>query len=226
MKAPQTTVYFVDDEPDVTRALIYLLDSIQVRACAFSSAREFFDHLDLSAGPACLVLDLRMPDIGGLEVMKILKDSQCNLPVIFLSAHGDIPAAVQAMQLGAIDFLQKPFNPQFFLDAINRATRFARESYETRQSKMTTEKLLDRLSPREREVLEHLLRGATSKEIARSLDISYKTVDVHRSSVLRKIGVCSCLDLKRKLDQSRFVSAVEGSDFQIVGRDRSASAWS
>lgn len=199
MEPTEVMVYLLDDEPDVTRALSWLLDSINVPSRAFSSARDFFEHLDLTACPACLVLDLRMPDVGGLEVVQRLSGSGCDLPVIFLSAHGDIPAAVHAMQLGAMDFLQKPFKPQVFIDAINRALRVARENFEQRQSKTTADKLLQRLSARERDVLALLLDDSTSKEIARALSISYKTVDVHRANILRKLEVTSYLDLKRKL---------------------------
>ncbi|CAI07439.1 Two-component response regulator [Aromatoleum aromaticum EbN1] len=203
MNPHQVTVYLVDDEPNVTRALSWLLDSINVPSRAFGSAYDFIAQLDLSGGPACLVLDLRMPEIGGLELMQKLNETGRSLPVIFLSAHGDIPAAVRAIQLGAMDFLQKPFNPQSFIDAINKAMQIARERFELLQSKLTTERLLQRLSTREREVLDHLLAGSTSKDIARLLDISYKTVDVHRANVLRKLGVTSYLDLKRKLEHAQ-----------------------
>ena len=201
MNPVQVKVYLVDDEPDVTRALSWLLDSINVPSIAFSSAKDFFDQADLHSGPSCIVLDLRMPDVSGLDVIQQLGDLKFEIPVIFLSAHGDIPAAVRAMQLGAMDFLQKPFNPQAFLDAINKAMRIARTRYEQQQSKFTAERLLRKLSVRELEVLEHLLNGATSKEIARILNISYKTVDVHRANVLRKLEVISYLDLKKRIDQ-------------------------
>lgn len=202
MNPVQVKVYLVDDEPDVTRALSWLLDSISVPSIAFSSAKDFFDQADLHSGPSCIVLDLRMPDVSGLDVIQRLNDLKFEIPVIFLSAHGDIPAAVRAMQLGAMDFLQKPFNPQAFLDAINKAMHIARSRYGQQQSKFTAEKLLRKLSVREREVLEHLLNGATSKEIARILNISYKTVDVHRANVLRKLEVISYLDLKKRIDQA------------------------
>jgi FixJ family two-component response regulator len=202
MDPTQVTVYLIDDEPDVTRALAWLLESISVPSRSFSSAKDFFDQFDFSAGPACLVLDLRMPEVGGLEVMKMLTEQKFNLPVIFLSAHGNIPTAVQAMQLGAINFLQKPFNAQEFLDAVNKAMCVARKNFERHQSKLNTEKLLQRLSSREREVLGFLLNGATSKQIARDLSISYKTVDVHRANILRKLEVTSYFDLKRKFSSS------------------------
>lgn len=198
MNSSEVRVYLLDDEPDVTRALAWLLDSIHVPSTAFSSPHAFLREFDFFASPVCLVLDLRMPEMGGLEVMQKLMELKYDLPVIFLSAHGDIPAAVRAMQLGAMDFLQKPFKPQDFLDCVNKAILAARKNFEQWQAKEATERFLQRLSSRERQVFHHLLDGATSKEIARSLNISYKTVDVHRSNVLRKLEVRSYLELKRK----------------------------
>lgn len=194
----QVTIYLIDDEPEVTRALTWLLESINVPSRGFSSAKDFFEQFELSAGPCCLVLDLRMPEIGGLEVMEMLAEHEFDIPVIFLSAHGDIPTTVRAMQLGAINFLQKPFNAQEFLDAINKAMCIAREKFEQYQTKLATKKLLQQLSPREHGVLSFLLDGATSKQIARSLNISYRTVDVHRANILRKLEVNTYFDLKKK----------------------------
>lgn len=190
-------VFVVDDEPEVTDALVWLLDSIKVPSRVFTSATPFFRALREARGPVCAVLDLRMPEMSGLEIQKKLVDEGLQVPLFFLSAHGDIPAAVNAMQLGAVDFLQKPFNPQSFLDAINRILRLARDSYLERIERTHLQQRLDKLSARELEVLKALLKGHTSKEIARVLNISPKTVDVHRANVLRKMEVGGTAELLR-----------------------------
>lgn len=196
-------VYLIDDESDVTRSLSFLLESIHIPSRSFTSAVDFLDTFDYGAGPCCIVLDLRMPGIGGLELMQKLKNLGYDVPVILLSAHGDIPAAVRAMQLGAVDFLQKPFNPQQFLDSVNRAIELATEKFAQRTERADNEKRLQKLSPREREVFDLLLQGSASKEIAKTLQISYKTVDVHRASLLRKLDVASYRELIKKIEELR-----------------------
>lgn len=182
---PAVQVFLVDDESTVTDALMWLLESVKIPSRSFDSADDFRQALRDARGPVCAVLDLRMPGVSGLELQQQLIDD----PLIFLSAHGDVPAAVNAMQQGAIDFLQKPVNAQAFLHSINRIVRQARERFRSRQRDLGIRQQLDRLSARELEVLDGLLDGRTSKEIARLLDISPKTVDVHRASVMRKLGV-------------------------------------
>lgn len=190
-------VFIVDDEPEVAEGLVWLLDSIKVPSRVFTSATPFLQAVREVRGPVCAVLDLRMPEMSGLEIQKRLVDEGLSIPLFFLSAHGDIPAAVHAMQLGAADFLQKPFNPQSFLDAVNRIQRLARSGYAERMQHTHLQQRLDKLSSREQEVLRALLKGHTSKEIARILDISPKTVDVHRANVVRKMGVAGTAELLR-----------------------------
>jgi FixJ family two-component response regulator len=136
-----------------------------------------------------------MPGASGIEVMERLQQRRPDLPIIFLSAHGDVPSAVRAMKLGAVDFLQKPFNPQQFLDCVNRATALARTRHAEWMKRRDYGNSLARLSRREREVLDRILEGESSKEIARTLAISPKTVDVHRANVLRKLGAVSAREL-------------------------------
>lgn len=194
-------VFLVDDEPEVTEALVWLLDSIKVPSRVFTSATPFFQAVREARGPVCAVLDLRMPEMSGLEIQKKLVDDGLHVPLFFLSAHGDIPAAVNAMQLGAVDFLQKPFNPQAFLEAVNRILRQARDGYAQRIQKTHLQRRLDKLSARELEVLHALVKGQTSKEIARVLDISPKTVDVHRANVFRKMEVAGTAELLRLMSE-------------------------
>jgi two-component system response regulator FixJ len=189
------TVFLVDDEPDVSTALVWLLDSVKIHARAFQSGEEFLKALASHEGPCCAVLDLRMPETSGLELLQRMNELNHRIPVIFLSAHGDVPAAVNAMQLGAIDFLQKPFNSQIFLNSINRAIRLARTAYEQMSRESDMQNFIARLSEREKDVLQALLRGQTSKEIAKALGISPKTVDVHRANIMHKLKVTTYRDL-------------------------------
>ncbi|MBW7923806.1 MAG: response regulator transcription factor [Burkholderiaceae bacterium] len=192
-------VLLVDDEPGVTDALAWLLESVRIPSRAFASARDFLRALDEIDGPVCAVLDLRMPEMSGLELQQRLIEAGHDVPVMFLSAHGDVPAAVNAMQAGAVDFLQKPLNPQAFLTSVNRIIRLARERYARREHERELQRELRSLSSREIDVLEGLRRGHTSKEIARALEISPKTVDVHRANILRKMKVSSAAELIRRL---------------------------
>lgn len=192
-------VLLVDDEREVTDALAWLLESVKLRSRAFNSPQSFLDALPAIAGPACAVLDLRMPEMSGLELQQRMTVAGHDLPLLFLTAHGDVPAAVHAMQAGAVDFVQKPFNPQAFLASVQRIVRLARERHETRRRERDRRELLAKLSAREREVLDALLDGRTSKEIARTLNLSPKTVDAHRASVLRKLMVGSSTELVRML---------------------------
>ena len=139
----------------------------------------------------------RMPEMSGLELQNRISEAGHDLPLIFLSAHGDIPAAVNAMQAGATDFIQKPFNPDKFLASVQRAMRLAGERHARRMVDLKIRRLIEQLSAREQEVLRGLLDGRTSKEIAVTLDISPKTIDVHRANVMKKMGVTSSAELIR-----------------------------
>ena len=191
----EVRIYLVDDEPDVTRGLSWLLESVDLQAEAHHRADPFLASLASHPGPACAVLDLRMPGLSGIEVMERLVARRPDVPIIFLSAHGDVPSAVRAMKLGAFDFLQKPFNPQQFLECINRARVSAVERHAEWLKRRDYDESLARLSTREREVLELMLEGGSSKEIGRRLDISPKTVDVHRANILRKLEVANAREL-------------------------------
>jgi FixJ family two-component response regulator len=195
-------VFLVDDETDVTDALAWLLDSVKIRSRAFPSASAFLQALGGFEGVACAVVDLRMPEMSGLELQSRVLEAGHDLPLIFLTAHGDIPAAVNAMQAGATDFIQKPFNPDKFLASVQRAMRLASERHAKRAVDLEIRRLVEQLSSREQEVLDSLLDGRTSKEIAAALGISPKTVDVHRANVMKKMGVTSSAELIRLVGQS------------------------
>lgn len=197
-------IYLVDDEPDVTRGLSWLLESVDLQAESHQQADSFLASLARHAGPACAVLDLRMPGLSGIELMERLVAQRPDIPIVFLSAHGDVPSAVRAMKLGAFDFLQKPFNPQAFIECIHRAQSRALERHADWLKRRDYDRSLARLSAREREVLELMIDGGSSKEIGRKLDISPKTVDVHRANILRKLEVANARELT-----SRFRNAVK-----------------
>lgn len=195
-------VFLVDDEKDVTDALGWLLDSVKIKSRAFSSASAFLEAVRRFNGAACAVIDLRMPEMSGLELQNRMIEAGHDFPLIFLTAHGDIPAAVNAMQAGAIDFVQKPFNPEKFLASVHRAMRLAEERHAKRAFDLRIRRLIEQLSAREQDVLHGLLDGRTSKEIAVALDISPKTVDVHRANVMKKMGVTSSGELIRLVGQT------------------------
>lgn len=197
MNTEPVQVFLVDDERDVTDGLMWLLDSVKIPSRAFSNAEDFLAVARKTTGPACAVLDLRMAETSGLALQRRMLEDGLQLPLIFLSAHGDVPAAVTAIQHGAIDFLEKPFKPQAFLDAVNRLMRIARERHEQNAQENDFKESVKKLSARETEVLGRLIEGRTSKETAQILQISPKTVDVHRASIMRKMMVTSIGELQR-----------------------------
>ena len=203
MNTAAVQVFLVDDERDVTDGLTWLLDSVRIPSRAFSTAEDFLTEARKATGPACAVLDLRMAETSGLALQQRMLEEGLRFPLIFLSAHGDVPAAVRAIQQGAADFLEKPFNPHVFLEAINRLMQIARERYEQGQQETDLKGCLDKLSAREREVLDCLVEGRTSKETALMLDISPKTVDVHRANILHKMNVRSVGELQRLIGRLR-----------------------
>jgi FixJ family two-component response regulator len=192
-------IFLVDDEPAVTRSLKWLLATVGIDAVVCGGGGEFLTDLAAHEGPACAVLDLRMPGMTGLEIIETLVAQRRLIPVVMLTAHGDVESAVRAMKLGALDFLQKPFAPEIFVEVVRRAVERAREHHACALAERGRSALLDRLSARERELLPLLLDGASSKEIARRLELSPRTVDVHRASILGKAGAASMRELTARL---------------------------
>lgn len=178
-------VYVVDDDRGMLESLAWLLESVDVQCHCFTDGRRFLDELALDR-PGCLVLDVRMPNLGGFDVFHAVLDRRAPLPVIFVTANADVPMAVRAMQKGAFDFIEKPYNPQEMLDLIFRALRVAESGFEERAAREAFTKKLALLSAREREILREVVRGKHSKVIAHELGISCKTVDVHRTSIRDK----------------------------------------
>lgn len=188
------TVYVVDDDEAVRHSLELLLQSVGRTVKTFASAQNFLDNYDASK-PGCLILDVRMPEIGGLELQRMLNEQRISIPTIIITGHGDVPLAVRAMKAGAVDVIEKPFNDQTLLDSIEKATEKSEEIHESNNSRIKYQRNVEQLSPREREVMELLVIGKGSKEIAARLSISPKTVDVHRVHIMEKMGVRTVVEL-------------------------------
>jgi FixJ family two-component response regulator len=184
----------VDDDDAVRRFLSGLIESVELRVEAFASARDFLEAYE-PGQPGCLVLDVRMPGMSGLELQTKLADQAIDLPVIILTGHGNVQLAVHAMQAGAIDFVEKPFDNELLLDRIQRAVTENVRAGSERIKRIEITQRMQLLTPREREVLDLVVAGQTNKGVARHLDISEKTVEIHRANVMRKMQVKSLADL-------------------------------
>ncbi len=196
MKEPQATVFVVDDDEAVRSSLRLLLRSVGLAAAAYPGAREFLEAYD-PAQPGCVVLDVRMPGMSGLELQETLNRSGATIPVIFITGHGDIPMAVEAMQHGAFDFLQKPFRDQDLIDRVQRALERDRSTRAQLRQHDRIRERVDSLTPREREVLQLVAQGKPNKVMAADLGVSQRTVEIHRARVMEKMGAASVAQLVR-----------------------------
>lgn len=195
------TVFLIDDDDSVRKALTRLIKSAGLRVLPFASAREFLDNGPHNGGPACLVLDVRLPGLSGLDLQRELRAAKAPYPIIFITGFGDVPTSVKAMKGGAVDFIPKPVRDEDLLRSIEQAmTRAARETAE-RDEIETLQGLADRLTPREREVMGLVVRGLLNKQIAFELGTSEKTVKVHRARVMKKMQVESLAELVRVTDK-------------------------
>jgi FixJ family two-component response regulator len=191
---PEPTVFVVDDDQAVRRFLCGLIASVDLRVEAYASAREFLDAYE-PGRPGCLLLDIRMPGMSGLELQKELAERAIGLPVIILTGHGDVQVAVHAMKAGAVDFIEKPFNNELLLDRIQKAVAKSVDAGSTRVRRDQIMGRVDLLTPRERQVLDMVVAGETNKGVARRLDISERTVEIHRSNAMAKMQAKSLADL-------------------------------
>jgi RNA polymerase sigma factor (sigma-70 family) len=185
-----TTVFVVDDDPQSRESLRYLLESVGLRVQTFASSQEFLDsYEDDSAG--CLVLDMRMPGMSGLELMERLAEIGVELPVIVVTAYGDIPTAVRAMKGKAVDFMEKPVVQQRLLEQVQKAIASDLKNREVRSDRKQITERYERLTPREREVMWLVVDGQSSKQIASELGVSFKTIEAHRAKIMKKMQVRS-----------------------------------
>jgi len=197
------TVFIVDDDQAVRSALADLVDSVGLSAETYATAHDFLSNYTPECS-GCLVLDIRMPSMSGLELQDELTRRGAILPIIFITAHGDVPMAVQAMRQGAQDFIQKPFRDQDLLDRINRALETAAQDRESRRETQLVKQHIHELTPREREVLTMIVAGKANKVIAIEMGLSQRTVEVHRANVMNKLQVRSLADLVRVVTRAGF----------------------
>ena len=196
MKEPDPVVFIVDDDRAVRDGLDSLMRSVGLRVMMFASAPEFLRAIRPDA-PACLVLDVRMPGQSGLDLQNQMRTAGIHIPVIFITGHGDVPMAVEAMQQGAFDFLQKPFRDQDLIERIQRALAKDQTGRAELRERARIKERLESLTAREREVLELVTSGKPNKIMAADLGVSQRTVEIHRARVMEKMGASSLAQLVR-----------------------------
>jgi len=192
----QATVFVVDDDQAMRNSLKWLISSVDMRVECFGSADEFLRaHQPGRAG--CLLLDVRMPGMSGLELQEVLAERGITVPVIIITGHGDVPMAVRAMKSGAVDFIEKPFNDELLLESIRRALSQDERQRHLQLERAEVAERLVQLTPREREVMDMVTDGKSNKEIASDLGVSAKTVEAHRARVMEKMQAGSLAELVR-----------------------------
>jgi len=194
---PPATVFIVDDEADVRDALSLLLRSVALRAVAYPDAPTFLDRHERNACPACLLADLRMPGMSGLDLFAELKRRGSAIPTIVMTGHGEVSVAVRAMKAGAFDFIEKPFRDQALLDLVQQALTASMQVRDAAAQRVEIETRASRLTPREREVMDLVVLGKLNKVIAHELGLSIRTVELHRARLMEKMEAKTFSDLVR-----------------------------
>jgi two-component system, LuxR family, response regulator FixJ len=192
----EPVVHVIDDDEAMRDSLAFLLDTVSLSVRTYASAIQFLEHVD-GLAPGCIVTDVRMPDMSGLELVRRLNERGAPHPVIVITGHGDVPLAVEAMKLGAMDFLEKPFEEETLLRAIRSALAVGGRSQEDLAEKRRLQSIFEALSPREQEVLQGVVEGKLNKTIAFELGISPRTVEVYRANVMSKTGARGLSELVR-----------------------------
>jgi len=200
MTKAKPTVLIVDDDADIRESLQSLLRSVGLESRAMDSLPDFLKS-EPPPGPTCLILDVRLPGRSGLDYQRDLAAANVKLPIIFITGHGDVPMSVQAMKGGAIEFLTKPFRDQDLLDAIQLGLTRDRARCESEEALRAVRECFETLTPREREVMQHVVSGRLNKQIASDIGISEMTVKIHRGNVMRKMKAASLPDLARMADK-------------------------
>jgi len=195
-RQPNAVIAIVDDDPSVREGLSALIRSAGLQAASFASAKEFLDRPGAEA-PSCLVLDLQLPGLSGLDLQKRMAEAGMEIPIVFLTGHGDIPASVQAMKAGAVEFLTKPFDEQDLLQAIQEAIERDRQARHQHAEMRELQNRFESLTAREQEVMQQVVSGLLNKQVAAELNITEYTVKIHRGRVMRKMHAQSLADLVR-----------------------------
>ncbi|WP_341305369.1 response regulator [Pseudomonas sp. TMP25] len=204
----QQRVYVVDDDQGMLDSTVWLLESVGLRALPFTSGQLFLDACD-EHSQGCVLLDVRMPGMGGLNVQEAMRARGVQMPVIFVSGHADVPIVVRAFRAGAVDFIEKPYNEQLLLDSVQQALSRAPTAAQTDPRLQAIEARLASLTPRERDVLLPLVRGYTNREMAEQLDISVKTIDLYRSRVMKRMQADTLADLVGMAIAAQLVDALQ-----------------
>jgi FixJ family two-component response regulator len=194
----ESTVFIVDDDRALCEALTFLLESVNLPCRSFRTAQDFLDGYD-PAQPGCLVLDVRMPGMSGLDFQRELVARSYNIPIIMITGYADVSMAVRAIKAGAVEFLEKPFGDQVILECIQQAIDRDRKSRRMRSERVEFEERLSRLTPREREVMNLLMEGLANKAIAAQLALARKTIETHRANLMAKMKAASLADLIRRM---------------------------
>ena len=194
MTQSEPTVFIVDDDPSVLKGLSRLMKSVKLKVEAYSSAQEFLDSYN-PVQPGCLLIDMRMPGISGLELQEILQSRNILIPTIIITGYGEVTDAVQAMKKGAIDFIEKPFNGQYLLDQVHKSIAEDAQIRKKQAQQQVVLASLALLTPREREVMDLVIAGKANKVIALELGLSMKTVEFHRAHMMKKMKVDSVAEL-------------------------------
>jgi FixJ family two-component response regulator len=207
MTTATAMVFVIDDDQSVRKSLQRLLDAANYKTALFNSASDFLQRLAYP-GPSCIIIDVRMPGLNGMDLQKALINSGRDEQLVFITAHGDIPMCAQAMKAGAVDFLPKPFKPKQLLESVERALGRSAEQLLRASEKNHARALLERLTPREHEVMELVATGLLNKQVGGELGMAEKTVKTHRANVMRKLGITSVAELMVVLQKAEVTPPV------------------
>lgn len=219
MSALEQIVYVVDDDQGMLDSTLWLLESVGLRAVPFTSGQAFLDA-DIRSTHACVILDIRMPGMGGLSVQEALRTRGLALPIIFVSGHADVPIVVRAFRAGAVDFIEKPYNEQLLLDSVQQALNQWNELHDQGALQAVLQRIAS-LTPRESDVLLPLVQGYTNREIAEQLGISVKTIDLYRSRVMKHMQANTLADLVGMAIASNLVDPLALRGRCASGQDQS-----
>jgi FixJ family two-component response regulator len=207
MTTATAMVFVIDDDQSVRKSLQRLLDAANYKTALFNSASDFLQRLAYP-GPSCIIIDVRMPGLNGMDLQKALINSGRDEQLVFITAHGDIPMCAQAMKAGAVDFLPKPFKPKQLLESVERALGRSAEQLLRASEKNHARALLERLTPREYEVMQLVATGLLNKQVGGELGMAEKTVKTHRANVMRKLGITSVAELMVVLQKAEVTPPV------------------